>query len=62
MTDNKLMKGLGSGIGAIGGGIGAIGKGIGGLAGFGQEAQEEDRTGENSPADLKRIFMEKYSI
>jgi len=56
------MKGLGSGIGAIGGGIGAIGKGIGGLAGFGQEAQEEDRTGENSPADLKRIFMEKYSI
>ena len=34
VTDNKLMKGIGSGIGAIGGGINAIGGAVGGLAGF----------------------------
>jgi hypothetical protein len=55
MTENKLMKGLGSG-------IGAIGKGIGGLAGFGEGAIEEDRSDEKTPADLKKIFMDKYSI
>ena len=51
----KVFKGLGSG-------IGAIGKGIGGLAGFGVEGEEEDRTDEKSPADLKKIFLDKYSI
>ena len=55
MTDNKLMKGLGSG-------IGAIGKGIGGLAGFGIEGEEEDRSDEKSPSELKKIFMDKYSV
>lgn len=49
------MKGLGSG-------IASVGKGIGGLAGFGGEEIGEDRSDEKSPADLKRIFMEKYSI
>jgi len=55
ITDNKLMKGLGSG-------IGFIGKGIGGLAGFNQEGEEEDRSDEKSPSELKKIFMDKYSV
>ena len=49
------MKGLGAG-------VSAFGKGIGGLAGFNVEGVEEDRSDEKSPADLKRIFMDKYSI
>jgi hypothetical protein len=55
ITDNKLMKGLGSG-------IGMIGKGMSGLAGFNQEGEEEDRSDEKSPAELKKIFMDKYSV
>ena len=55
VTDNMLMKGLGAG-------VSAFGKGIGGLAGFNVEGVEEDRSDEKSPADLKRIFMDKYSI
>ena len=55
VTDNVVMKGFGTGMGALGGAIS-------GLAGFKQEGEEEDRTGEKSANDLKKIFLEKYSI